>query len=507
MMAAIATPLRLVALAAIVVIVGATLAVTLMTRAWAEDHRAGERLLPGTVVAGVDVGDVTVSEATDAVAAELDERLDATLAITAPDQRWETSPRELGTVADAAAAVGEAVDATATTGWSDLAAVRWLDADGEVHVDVSLSPDAERVAIAVASYAADIDQEPIAASARWGGGATQVSADQVGRTVDRPEAEQQILDAIIEEHGEVALPVDEEAAPVVAEEIEGVVDALDAAADRTLDRTVELAHGDAVWELTARDVGALPRIDQALEAAIELGAQHDDTDAVADGLGAIPLDLDDDAVDPHLGEIADAVAIQPVNADIDYSSGWVEITGSAEGRALDREAARDAVVDALHGESDAVELPTVTVAPERTRDAYRDVLLVRLGDRRLYHYRDGQIVQDWPVAIGTSEQPTPTGRFTVGQKRHMPTWHNPATDRWGEDMPDMVEPGPDNPLGVRALNWNRGGADTLIRFHGTSNTSSIGEASSNGCVRLTNSDVIQLYDRIPAGTAIVSVHG
>ena len=504
-MTAITKPRRLLALTAAVLVVGAVSAFALMTRAWAEEHRAGERLLPGTVVAGVEVGELTVEQATDAVAAEFDQRLDADLTIEAPDAHWVTSPRQLGAQADAAAAVADAVDASTTTGWSDLVAMRWLDSDGQIDIPTGLRADTDRIATEVAGYAADIDAEPVGASVRWTGETVEVVADEIGRNLDRPAAEQAIEQAITEGSSVVELPVDETPAAIVRAEVEGVTDALDAAAQQTLDRAVTLAHDDETWELTPRDVGARPRVEEAVPTAVAL--RDEDSDAIAEELGPVSLDIDADAVDAQLGAIAEAVAVEPINADIDYSTGWVELTNSAEGLALDRDTARDATVDALHGGQDTVDLPTSTVAPERTRADFRDVLLVRLDERRLYHYRDGEITDDWPVAIGTSEQPTPTGRFTVGQKRHMPTWHNPATDRWGEDMPEVVEPGPDNPLGVRAMNWNRGGADTLIRFHGTSVTSSIGEASSNGCVRLTNDDVIDLYDRIPSGTPVVSVHG
>jgi lipoprotein-anchoring transpeptidase ErfK/SrfK len=45
----------------------------------------------------------------------------------------------------------------------------------------------------------------------------------------------------------------------------------------------------------------------------------------------------------------------------------------------------------------------------------------------------------------------------------------------------------------------------LIRFHGTPNEASIGQAASNGCVRMFNADVIELYDIVPSGTPIVSI--
>ena len=116
------------------------------------------------------------------------------------------------------------------------------------------------------------------------------------------------------------------------------------------------------------------------------------------------------------------------------------------------------------------------------------------------------MVRTWPVAVGTGGSPTPTGTFTVGAKRFEPTWVNPARDRWGADLPARIGPGPDNPLGLRALNWNRvGGGDTLIRFHGTPNEDSIGEAASNGCVRMFNDDVIELYDLVPSGAMIISI--
>ena len=97
--------------------------------------------------------------------------------------------------------------------------------------------------------------------------------------------------------------------------------------------------------------------------------------------------------------------------------------------------------------------------------------------------------------------------FTIGVKRFEPTWHNSSPDGWGKDMPLEIGPGPHNPLGLRALNWYRDGYDTLIRFHGTANEASIGRAASHGCVRMTNANVIELYDLVETGTVVVSAPG
>jgi lipoprotein-anchoring transpeptidase ErfK/SrfK len=63
--------------------------------------------------------------------------------------------------------------------------------------------------------------------------------------------------------------------------------------------------------------------------------------------------------------------------------------------------------------------------------------------------------------------------------------------------------GPNNPLGARALHLYRGKQDTYYRIHGTTQPSSIGRAVSNGCVRMLNAHVEDLYERVPVGTFVV----
>jgi L,D-transpeptidase ErfK/SrfK len=65
-------------------------------------------------------------------------------------------------------------------------------------------------------------------------------------------------------------------------------------------------------------------------------------------------------------------------------------------------------------------------------------------------------------------------------------------------MPAYIPPGPNNPLGTRALYLNTSG----IRIHGTSKRSSIGTAASHGCMRMLREDVEALYPLVPVGTKI-----
>ena len=71
------------------------------------------------------------------------------------------------------------------------------------------------------------------------------------------------------------------------------------------------------------------------------------------------------------------------------------------------------------------------------------------------------------------------------------------------NIPDFVGPGPHNPLGARGLYLFTGSRDTLYRIHGTNQPEYIGSAISSGCIRLTNEDVIDLYNRVKVGTPVV----
>ena len=71
------------------------------------------------------------------------------------------------------------------------------------------------------------------------------------------------------------------------------------------------------------------------------------------------------------------------------------------------------------------------------------------------------------------------------------------------NIPDFVEGGPHNPMGARGLYLYQGSKDTLFRIHGTNQPENIGRAISSGCIRMTNEDVIDLYNRVKMGAIVV----
>ncbi len=100
------------------------------------------------------------------------------------------------------------------------------------------------------------------------------------------------------------------------------------------------------------------------------------------------------------------------------------------------------------------------------------------------------------------------GSAVVGAKKEWPSWR--PTDEMIARQPekyakyaDGMAGGPGNPLGARALYLFQGGYDTLYRIHGTTEPWTIGTAASNGCIRMVNEHVIDLYRRVPVGAKVV----
>jgi lipoprotein-anchoring transpeptidase ErfK/SrfK len=96
------------------------------------------------------------------------------------------------------------------------------------------------------------------------------------------------------------------------------------------------------------------------------------------------------------------------------------------------------------------------------------------------------------------------GVARVGRKEEWPSWTPTAQikKRLG-DVPNYVEGGAHNPMGARGIYLFQGSKDTLFRIHGTNQPEYIGEAISSGCIRLTNEDVIDLYNRVKMGAIVV----
>jgi lipoprotein-anchoring transpeptidase ErfK/SrfK len=490
--------LAVIAIAALLSLTTVGLGAT--TWAWGDQLREEQRLLPGTNIATVDVGELSTQEAVDAVSAHLTAQLDRVVTVTDGERTWETTPRELGAETDAEEVVAAAFERTREANLSELARIRWAGAEADVDLEVLVEIADEAVERFVTEIADELDLAPTDATLSWAEGNVAVGASTLGRQVDRASAVDALTAALNGGSDTVELDVAELTPAVATETAQLVADEVEARVERTLGHQVTVRLGDRSWRTTPRDLGASTAVEPLLEAGL---ATNGDLDALPE----LELALSEDAVAGFVARIASDVDRAARDARIELVSGELQISPEQDGLALDRAGARRDLEAALRGASDQVTATTSVTRAQVTASSFDRLLHLDQSARRLALIQGGEVVRSWPVAVGMGGSPTPTGTFTVGAKRYEPTWTNPAQDRWGADMPAQMGPGPDNPLGARAINWNRNGRDTLIRFHGTPNEDSIGEAASRGCVRMFNQDVIELYDLVSTGMTIVSVNG
>lgn len=277
-----------------------------------------------------------------------------------------------------------------------------------------------------------------------------------------------------------------------------------------LDRRIVLRWGKQRWATTARALGARTNARRIVRdvAQSQTGLTWQDWARLrwlgdrADVAAEVAVAYGRPAVRRFVARAARDVAAKPVDATLEVSGGDVVISPSQVGYRARPASAVKQILRALRGSrrNTPVRLQVAKVKPDVTEEKFSEVLLLDQSDHRLTLFENGQQTHSWIVATGTGDYPTPLGTYSVTEKRYLPTWVNPSPDDWGKDMPESIPPGPSNPLGLRALNWDA----PAIRFHGTQAVDTLGTDASHGCVRMSNPDVIELYDLVEVGAVIIS---
>lgn len=144
-------------------------------------------------------------------------------------------------------------------------------------------------------------------------------------------------------------------------------------------------------------------------------------------------------------------------------------------------------------------LPGEHILPEGPRRG----IVINRPELRLYFYGDGTGTPvTYPIGVGRLGRETPLGSTAITTKRESPTWTPPPSIRAERpELPQTVPPGPDNPLGLFAMNL--GWRNYVI--HGTNKPYGIGRRVSSGCIRLYPEDIESLFDTAGIGTAVTVV--
>jgi lipoprotein-anchoring transpeptidase ErfK/SrfK len=139
-------------------------------------------------------------------------------------------------------------------------------------------------------------------------------------------------------------------------------------------------------------------------------------------------------------------------------------------------------------------------------------IVVDPGSHYLYLVQPDGKAMRYGVGVG-AEGFLWSGLATIHNKQEWPDWYPPTEmlARKPELREHMVQlqsgigmpGGPENPIGARAMYLWQGNKDTLYRIHGTNDPTTIGHNISSGCIRLTNDDVSDLYNRVTVGTKVI----
>jgi hypothetical protein len=131
-----------------------------------------------------------------------------------------------------------------------------------------------------------------------------------------------------------------------------------------------------------------------------------------------------------------------------------------------------------------------------------DCILCNINDRVLHYWGSDGFYRIYPTSVPLTEEMTRRGRTNVVLKRPDPDWRpTPNMLSRNPALPTYVPPGPDNPLGIRALNlgW------PSYRIHGTNDIRKIGRQSSSGCIGLFNEHILEVYGRAQVGTPVLLI--
>lgn len=131
-----------------------------------------------------------------------------------------------------------------------------------------------------------------------------------------------------------------------------------------------------------------------------------------------------------------------------------------------------------------------------------DAILAVIDDRVLHYWGKDGFYRIYPTSVPLSDEMTRRGRTEIVMKRPAPEWRpTPSMIERNPDLPRYVGPGPENPLGVRAMNlgWQ------YYLIHGTNDIRKIGRQSSSGCIGLHNEHIIEVYDRATIGTQVMVI--
>ena len=278
-----------------------------------------------------------------------------------------------------------------------------------------------------------------------------------------------------------------------------------------LKQPVVVTFDDKSYTLSADELHPSADIDGMVQEAIDKSREGNILDRVGRYASGGDMDAnlptrvkyDKKAVKDFVNQLAEKINQDPVDATVVPEGSRLAKQPGEAGRSVDKAQMTEEINAAAQspGRDQAVQAVVKTTKPEVTtkdlRDAYPRYIYIDRGGFTLRYYSHLKLVKSYPIAVGQQGLETPAGLYHALDKQVNPYWHVPNSAWAGSLAGQVIPPGPSNPLQARWIGIFDGAG-----IHGTSDIGSLGSAASHGCVRMSVSDVIDLYDRIEVGDPI-----
>ena len=287
--------------------------------------------------------------------------------------------------------------------------------------------------------------------------------------------------------------------------------ALEEAVGRPLRRPVKVRYRGRTFKLTPRRAKLETDVDGMVAEAVARSRDGNLISRTVRDLsgGEVRAELD-----PRVSYSRPAVArlVRRVKREFDrpvrepsvaWSGSGVSIAQGQSGRRipagrLRRQIARELALPGARVVRPRPKIVRTSTSRAELRRRYPKVITVDRSGFRLRLYRNLELVESYPIAVGKAGLETPAGLHEIQNKAVDPDWHVPDRD-WAGKLAGKVIPGgrSDNPLKARWMAIYDGAG-----IHGTDEVSSLGTNASHGCIRMAVPAVKELYDRVPVGAPI-----
>jgi lipoprotein-anchoring transpeptidase ErfK/SrfK len=275
---------------------------------------------------------------------------------------------------------------------------------------------------------------------------------------------------------------------------------------QALNSDMVLSFNGHTWPLSLYEIDGYVDLEDTVDRAMSAGRdipfyERWGRRAVFSGMDrdmGLVVHYDSYKLDSFISKTVGTINRPPINAAIYLNSNKLAFQRSQEGWILDEDQVRDVIITTLALPERTAMIQIEVTSPQLSDSQVGKVITVDKTNHILTLYNNMDIEKQYPIAVGMSSWPTPSGTFQIVSKTKNPTWVNPGSS-WATTMPPYIPPGPGNPLGTRALATSASG----VFIHGTYNSGSIGESVSHGCIRMLIADSEDIYERVPVGIPVL----